>query len=450
MLKSLIKVASLFVFVFAPVLNATYVCEANQSLFNLVNEQNTTNMAAGDDQVSAAFNLGFTFTFYGQDFTSARMATNGCLHFKASGSYCNDYTPDPLPEITYTLYPFWTDLIRDNGSSVLAKNFTDKTVFGWYDLREFNRSGSDNSFEVILWNSNDTFEFRYGALDIINHDVLIGEQGSASETYTYLFHDECNVGTTNVVGTCVNTDWNNTSFNTTLENGGSLYGLGTGNALDCSSPLNNTACSGYDAAYLTQQCGIDSLYNLSCPYYWDAYDDQQCDLDPQYGPFCAGYTQEESVAYYAEDEFDYGYTQDDMWYDEEYDEWLDPNDPCYENRCEGFTDEDWYELDVEQFGQEQVDEWFGEEVEFSEEGYLDFSDMATTEEEFFTLVDEGMDEYDIEQEAIWAAEELVWQEEQRIYEEEVYLETYEEVYEEVYEEIYLETYEEVYEEEEKE
>ena len=50
---------------------------------------------------------------------------------------------------------------------------------------------------------NDTFEFRYGALDIINHDVLIGEQGSATETYTYLFHDECNTGTTNVAGTCV-------------------------------------------------------------------------------------------------------------------------------------------------------------------------------------------------------------------------------------------------------
>ena len=77
-------------------------------------------MASGDDQVSGAFNLDFTFTFYGEDFTTARMATNGCLHFGSSGSYCNDYTPDPLPEITYTLYPFWTDLIRDNGSKVLA------------------------------------------------------------------------------------------------------------------------------------------------------------------------------------------------------------------------------------------------------------------------------------------------------------------------------------------
>ncbi len=42
-----------------------------------------------------------------------------------------------------------------------------------------------------------------------------------------------------------------------LKFGALLAGVGTGNALDCSSPLNNTACSGYDAAYLTQQDGID-------------------------------------------------------------------------------------------------------------------------------------------------------------------------------------------------
>ena len=414
MLNKILSVFALFCFMSTA--NANYTYEANQSLFNLVNEQNTTNMAAGDDQVSAAFDLGFTFTFYGQDFTSARMATNGCLHFKTTGSYCNDYTPDPLPEITYTLYPFWTDLIRDNNSKVLAKNFSDKTVFGWYDLREYNRSGSDNSFEVILWNSNDTFEFRYGALDIIDHDVLIGEQGSASELYTYLFHDECSTGTTNVVGTCVNTNWNDTSFNTLLENGGSLYGLGTGNAIDCSNPLNDSSCSGYDAAYLSQQCGIDSLYATTCTYYWQAYDDLQCTLDAQYAPFCSGYSQEESVAYYVEDEFDYGYTQDDMWYDEEYDEWLDPNDPCFENRCEGFTDEDWYELDVEQFGQEQVDEWFGTEVEFSSDGMVEWE---TTTMDSYDDVDVLMDEYDTVQEEIRIQEELYYEEEY-IFEEEYF------------------------------
>ena len=257
---------------------ANYIYENNQSLFDLTTQSGVTSLNAGDDQVSAVFNLDFTFNFYGEGFTSARMATNGCLHFNSSGSYCNDYTPDPLPQYDNTLFPFWTDLIRDNNSKMLAKNFSDKAVFGWYDLREFNRSGSDNSFEVVLW-TNSTFDYRYGELDINRHDVLIGEQKDASNYYQYLFYDECSTGTTNT-GACVNVDWNNSIINSTLESGGSLYGTGEGNTIDCSNPLND----------------------MSCPGYWEAFDDQQCDLDPQYAPFCPGYRFEQDIGY-----FGYGY-----------------------------------------------------------------------------------------------------------------------------------------------
>ena len=296
-------------------LKAEYIYEANQSLYHLQTNANNFEgelaYSVSDDGVSPAIDLSFNFTFYGQTFSQARMATNGCLHFKTTGSYCNDYTPDPLTgQHTYTLYPFWTDLIRDNNSRLKSWGDSSKMIFGWYDLREYNRNNTDNSFEIILW-SNNTFEYRYGALNVINHDVLIGEIGSGTtESYTYLYHDECGTGTTNS-SSCVNTNWNNTTFNTLLESGGSLYGEGLGNAIDCSNALNNESCSGYAAAYLTQQCNLSQLYSESCPYYWSAYDDQQCDEDPQYAPFCAGYTQEASVAYYIEEEFDYGY-QDDM------------------------------------------------------------------------------------------------------------------------------------------
>ena len=404
---------------------ADYIYEANQSLYDLqTNTTGSTGLGSNDDAVSGAFNIGFTFDFYGQPFTQARMATNGCLHFKTSGAYCNDYTPDPLPEVTYTLYPFWTDLIKDNGSAMRAKAFDDYTIFGWYNMREYNRANSDNSFEVWLY-PNNTYEFRYGELEIINHDVLIGEQGSASQTYTYLFHDECSTGTTNVAGTCVNTNWNNTASNTLLEGGGSLYGDGTNQALCATTPLTSVNCSGYAAAYLaqqcalnslydedctgytaaflTQQCNITQLYSQECPSYWSAYDDQQCEDDSQYSPSCAGYTQEASVAYYVE-ETDYGYTQDDMWYDEEYNEWLNSDDPCYENNCIDFTDADWYALDIEQFGQEQVDEWYGNDVEFSNDGFIEYG--TVNEEDYWTAIDDGMDVYDLEQETTWAEEEL--------------------------------------------
>jgi len=362
---SLIRALSLSVFLFVSTLNAGYIYEANQSLIDLTNQTGTTNMGVGDDQVSSAFNLDFTFTFYGEDFTSARMATNGCLHFGSTGGYCNDYTPDPLPEITYTLYPFWTDLIRDNGSKVLAKNFTDKSVFGWYNLREYNRSGSDNSFEVILWKSNDSFEFRYGALDIIQHDVLIGEQGKADELYTYLFHDECSTGTTNVAGTCVNTNWNATSFNTLLENGGSLYGVGSGNALDCSNPLNNTACPGYAAAYLTQQCDLDGLYSTQCPNYWDDLFDYECSYDSQYSPACPGYMVETFVhdSYYEEDMYGYEDYQDDQYgyVDSYYEE-----DFFFEEDLVYATELPW--IEEEYFFEEEL---YFEEILFFEEEYFD-------------------------------------------------------------------------------
>ena len=366
-------------------LQADYIYEANQNLFDLTNQTGTTNLNVGDDQLSAAFNLDNSFSFYGNAYDSARMATNGCLHFGLGtgnvnyNNYCGDYTPDPLPQYTNTLFPFWTDLIRDNQSKMLAKNFSDKAVFGWYDMKEYNRN-SDNSFEVVLWN-NDTFEFRYGALDIIQHDVLIGEQGSSSQYYQYLFHDECNTGTTNVAGTCVNTNWNNTASNTLLENGGSLYGDGSGNAIDCSNALNNTSCPGYAAAYLSQQCGIDSLYNTSCPNYWEAYDDQQCDEDPQYAPFCAGYQQEQSIAYFVDDEFDYGYVEEEYfeeflfeeeWYEEPTDDYVFV-EPTYEPE----------EVFIVLFDRPSEDEIYFEEI-FIEETY---DVLPVIEEEYLVSLD---------------------------------------------------------------
>ena len=204
MLKNLIRAGSLFAFLFVSTVSATYVYEASQPLYDLqTNSAGSTGLGSNDDSVSAAFDLGFTFTFYGNDFTKARMATNGCLHFNLTGSYCGDYTPDPLPQYTNTLFPFWTDLIKDGGSAMRAKAFDDYTIFGWYNMREYNRANSDNSLEVWLY-PNNTFEYRYGGLDIIQHDVLIGEHGpTTSDIYTYLFFDECNTGSTNISGTCV-------------------------------------------------------------------------------------------------------------------------------------------------------------------------------------------------------------------------------------------------------
>jgi hypothetical protein len=252
--------------------------------------ENATDMSANDDGTSQAFNLGFDFTFFGETFDQAYMASNGCLIFGALATgnnwekNCTQYNPSPEPNTNYTMYPFWTDLIMRDNSDMLAKQFNDKVIFGWYEMWEYDRD-SKNTFELWLY-PNDSYEARYGELDIKEHDVFIGIQGKEDELETYYFHDECNTGEYNSKE-CYNYDWNNSDKNQNLENGGSLF---VGEVIDCSNPLNDISCNGY----------------------WQAYDNEQCDIDPQYSPSCNGYKQEDSVAYFQE-EGDYGY-QDEQDY----------------------------------------------------------------------------------------------------------------------------------------
>ena len=445
-----------------------YIYEGSQPLIDLYNQAGTTSLNSNDDAWSGSVNLGFTFDRWGYNWTKARMSTNGCVNFVGrsdgkNSSNCNDYTPQALPYRNYTLYPLWTDLIRGQSSTsgcnntwcqskMLFKAFDDYVVFGWYYMKEYNRSSS-NSFEAILYH-NDTYEFRYRELDIIQHDVLIGEQGSNSEKKTYLFYNDNQSGYNNFDQFLAGYGGPD------IENGGSLYSEGLTLAQHCAAdPLYSTECSGYADAYFNQQCGLNALHDEQCPGYAAAYLLQQCTADPLYSESCGGYALAyfadqcdrdplydsqcdgyyEELAYqesmnsttdtnmddmygydsgydeYGQDEdamFGYdengdAWTQDDMWYDAEWDEYLDPNDPCYQNACENFTDADWYALDIEQFGQEQVDEWYGDDPAFDEEGYLDFSEPGS-EEAFLVALDEAMDLYDIEQEELFQATEEVF------------------------------------------
>mgnify|MGYP006160408023 CR=1 FL=1 len=428
--------------------SGVYIYDDDADLIDLYNMSGTTGLNSSDDSWSNQVSLGMEWNRWGQTWSHARMSTNGCVNLTSgsaggTSSNCQDYTPQSLPYQNYTLYPFWTDLIRKSSSKMRFKDFGDYVVFGWYYMKEYNR-GSSNSFEAILYENN-SFEYRYRELDIIQHDVVIGEQGNHSttpaDTKTFLYYNDGQSGYNTLDAYLANSGWPD------LENGGSLFGGTEAQmcAIDalysssCSgyaaayftqqcaiSSLYSSECSGYAAAYLTQQCAISAVYDESCTGYAAAYLTQQCDIDIFYATSCDGYaaalaqeqaleeaiygTNDESYGYdneYGYDEYGNAYVEDDMWYDEEYDEYLDPNDPCYQNGCENMTDADWYALDIEQFGQEQVDEWYGSEVEFSNEGYIDYG--TSTEEEYWTEIDQGMDIYDQEQEAIWEAEELVWQ-----------------------------------------
>ena len=441
-MRNFLLTLSLLLFVSTANANTDFTA-GTSSIIDLTTQSGTTNWNLNDDSISGTINLGFSFDFYGETFTSGKGATNGCWTFTGYTNTCYDYTPDPLPQsgMDMTIFPLWGDWIRGNNSKMLYKTFgqngdTDQYfVLGWYAMKEYNRSSS-NTFEMLLWEEDNKIEFRYGDLDIIKHDIVIGVQGhatttnhsmyNANEYISYIHHNECSSGTQHDSNdaNCINVNWNSTSHNTAIENK-SISAI-LEDQLGCTTnPLLTSTCANYQTAYLAQQCALDSLYDAACPNYSVALFDADCDDDSQSSPACPGYQITESVAYF--DSTDYGNTglgepdghggyslygydddgnalgQEDMWYDESNDEYIHPNDPCFEGACESFTDADWYALDIEQFGQDQVDEWYGSEVEFADDGMLDYDQFGTSEEEFWTSVDEGMDAYDLEQEQMFEA-----------------------------------------------
>ena len=123
-----------------------YVYEGSQDLINIYSASGTTNLNSSDDSWSSQVSLGMEWDRWGQTWSHARMSTNGCINLTSgsaggTSANCSDYTPQSLPYKDYTLYAFWTDLIRNNSTSkMLFKDFGDYVVFGWYYMKEYNRN----------------------------------------------------------------------------------------------------------------------------------------------------------------------------------------------------------------------------------------------------------------------------------------------------------------------
>ena len=413
-----------------------YTAHSN-GLIDLYGMSGTTNLTSGDDSVSAwSPNFGFDFSIWGNTYTRAKMSTNGCINF--TGLNCNDYTPQPLPYRDQTLYPFWTDLIAGdatqtttgNASKMLFKAFDDYVVFGWYHMREYYRNSS-NSFEAILY-ENDSYEYRYGGLDIANHDVLIGEQNSSTDHRTYRYYDKSNAYPTW-------DSWDSTFGGAVLENGGSLYAASF--ASQCSSSgLFSTSCSNYDAAYLTQQCDANALYSSECTGYEAAYTAQQCAADASYDVSCSGYwdtvltsnaTDEYTDVVDGDDVTDYYFVDDD---DDgvDYTDTTDTNTIVslgYDDNALGYNEEDFYGYDLD--GYDEDDSWEDTVVVVA-------SNDVFYGDDFGFGGDDGIDDLPvIEVVEVVEVDEI----------EEVFEETFEEVFEEVIVEVFEEeVFEEVFEE----
>jgi hypothetical protein len=266
----------------APGLNMTVGTGVNAlPLQEIKNNPNAVNITTWDDHYTNV-PLGFTFPFFGQNFTESWAATNGYVTFQnpeTSGLYggcCSgvDLSRTTDPRYNYSIYAMHTDLYSWNGENQYYLRENNSMTYGWYGVSQCCSSQGGNSFEIKI-DSTGLIDTRIAGAMVSYNAVTSGIAGNLAngEYFQYYHGSGLNItpGSANIF-----------SWNT---NGG------TGQGVDqCTlNPLYNQSCPGYAAAYLTQQCTINVLYNSSCPGYAQAYYTQQCTANPLYDINCPGY-----------------------------------------------------------------------------------------------------------------------------------------------------------------
>lgn len=213
--------------------------------------------------------LQFAFPYYGRVFTESYMFSNGVVGFlNPSNSWCCtgfDLRVSNGTPFNFAIMPLQTDLLNYNGR-FLTEGTPQYQRYVWENISEFGAPQNLNTFGVEIRPSG-YIGMHYEQVNISPwRPVTIGMTGDTSlGEYTQHYHGAGFSQGRNII-----------------ESNGNLC---------VTNPLSSPSCSGYQEAYLAQQCSISQLYSAQCPNYAQAYQDYQCSLDPLYRNSCQGYEQ---------------------------------------------------------------------------------------------------------------------------------------------------------------
>ena len=133
-----------------------------------------TNIGLTDDS-NQVVPIGFTFSFYGVDYTDANVQSNGTLRFGDANylSYTNSCLPTATANTNNTIFPFWDDLNPGNGGAVryetLGAAGNQRFVVQW-DTPHYAGGADQIRFQVVLHEA--------GNIDVCYPDVTsVGDAG---------------------------------------------------------------------------------------------------------------------------------------------------------------------------------------------------------------------------------------------------------------------------------
>lgn len=153
-----------------------------------------------DDGSWGPFNIGFTFTFYGNSYSQFHVTSNGLVMF---GSGSGDYTEDPIPGTgspNNFIAAFWDDIVIDPSGKILYTTIgaapNRKCIIQWTNMGFFASTVLMGTFAVILHEGSNNIQIQYRSI-IDNtsarahgQSATIGlENSTGTEGIQYAYHN---------------------------------------------------------------------------------------------------------------------------------------------------------------------------------------------------------------------------------------------------------------------
>jgi hypothetical protein len=191
------------------------------------------------DDCYTPITLPFTYNLYGQPFNTARVHSNGTLHF--TGRSVNDFNLClPVNNVDYVIFGHWDDLRTDpvsvgSGIYTSVSGTAPNRIFNieWRAYHYFASEGYVN-FEIRLYEGEERFDIVYGELTQHGINSTVGVQREVGSAYTefgcddggltpglllIFTHPSCGTPTPTVTGTPPTATATNTATNTRTPTG---------------------------------------------------------------------------------------------------------------------------------------------------------------------------------------------------------------------------------------
>jgi hypothetical protein len=135
-----------------------------------------------DDEEVEPIPIGFTFNFYGNNYTTVNVSSNGNLQFTTSSTAFSNVCPLPSATMGISIHPLWDDLYPPGGGGIYysTTGAAPNRVFTveWRDIEHYPSSPSGVKFEAQLEEATGDIYLLYQDMDF--GDPSINDGASAS------------------------------------------------------------------------------------------------------------------------------------------------------------------------------------------------------------------------------------------------------------------------------